>query len=107
VADEPLAQPEVAFLGRAAVDETRVRRLVRRHDTSSKSNSGPQRMWMPRTRRRARLASVRAATGERPTIGAMSSNGTPNRSCSTQASRSRGSQRVEHHEQRETERVGE
>jgi hypothetical protein len=32
VADDPRAQPGVAFLGRAAVDETRVRRPVRRHD---------------------------------------------------------------------------
>jgi hypothetical protein len=32
MADDPLAQPGVAFLGRAAVDETHVRRPVRRHD---------------------------------------------------------------------------
>jgi hypothetical protein len=32
VADDPLARPGVAFLGRAAVDETHVRRPVRRHD---------------------------------------------------------------------------
>jgi hypothetical protein len=32
VPDDPLARPGVAFLGRAAVDETRVRRPVRRHD---------------------------------------------------------------------------
>ena len=30
--DDPLARPGVAFLGRATVDETRVRRPVRRHD---------------------------------------------------------------------------
>src|SRR5918994_7882534 len=32
VPDDPLARPGVAFLGRAAIDETRVRRPVRRHD---------------------------------------------------------------------------
>ena len=32
MADDPLARPGVAFLGRAAVAETRVRRPVRRHD---------------------------------------------------------------------------
>ena len=44
----------------------------------------------PCTRRRARLASCRAAVGERPTIGAISSKGTANMSCSTKASRSAG-----------------
>ena len=39
----------------------------------------------PRTRRRARLASCRAAAEVRPTIGAISSNGTANMSCSTNA----------------------
>ena len=43
-----------------------------------------------RTRRRARLASILAASGVRPTIGPISVNGTPNRSCSTNASRSAG-----------------
>ena len=56
--------------------------------------------WRPRsgsgtvssasTRRRARLASWRVAAGERSTIGAMSSKGTANMSCSTYASRSAG-----------------
>ena len=41
-------------------------------------------------RRRARLASLRAACGVRSTIGAISSNGTANMSCSTNASRSAG-----------------
>ena len=45
----------------------------------------------PRTRRRARLASCRAAAGVRPTIAAISSNGKSNMSCSTKASRSAGS----------------
>jgi hypothetical protein len=40
--------------------------------------------------RRARLASWRAAAGLRPTIGAISSNGTANMSCNTNASRSAG-----------------
>ena len=40
--------------------------------------------------RRARLASWRAATGVRPTIGAISSNETANMSCNTKASRSAG-----------------
>ena len=44
----------------------------------------------PCTRRRARLASWRAAVGVRPTIGAISSNGTANMSCSTNARRSAG-----------------
>ena len=44
----------------------------------------------PCTRRRARLASCRAAAGVRPTIGAISSKGTANMSCSTNASRSAG-----------------
>ena len=44
----------------------------------------------PRTRRRARLASWRAASGERSTIGAISSNGTPNMSWRTNESRSAG-----------------
>ena len=61
----------------------------------------------PCTRRRARLASWRAAVGERPTIGAISSNGMANMSCSTKASRSAGRQRLEHHEQRQPDRVGE
>ena len=43
-----------------------------------------------RTRRRARLASWRVACGERSTIAAISSNGTANMSCSTNASRSAG-----------------
>ena len=46
-----------------------------------------------RTRRRARLASCLAAAGERPTTLAISSNVTPNMSCSTKASRSGGSSR--------------
>ena len=52
--------------------------------------SGSPRRPAPCTRRRARLASCRAAVGERPTIGAISSNGTANMSCSTNASRSAG-----------------
>ena len=44
----------------------------------------------PRTRRRARLASCRAASGERPSTAATSVNGMANVSCSTNASRSAG-----------------
>jgi hypothetical protein len=44
-----------------------------------------------RSRRRARLASWRAATGDRSTIGPISSNVMPNTSWSTNASRSGGS----------------
>ena len=44
----------------------------------------------PRTRRRARLASFRVAVGVRSTIGAISSNGRPNVSWRTNASRSAG-----------------
>jgi hypothetical protein len=45
---------------------------------------------IPRTRRRARLASRRAVSAEVPTIGAISSYGTANMSCSKKASRSAG-----------------
>lgn len=45
----------------------------------------------PRARRRARLASCRVADEVRSTIGAMSSKGTANMSCSTNAIRSAGS----------------
>ena len=44
----------------------------------------------PRTRRRARLASGRAAVGERLTIGPISVKGTAKTSCSTNATRSAG-----------------
>ena len=63
-------------------------------------------VFSARTRRRARLASWRVASGERSTIGAISSNGTANMSCSTNASRSAGAERLEHHQQREPDRVG-
>src|SRR5215217_3429427 len=45
---------------------------------------------VPRTRWRARLASFFAAPGDRATIPAISSKGTPNKSCSTKAMRSAG-----------------
>ena len=48
------------------------------------------RVASPCTRRRARLASFFVATGERPTMGAIWSNGTANMSCSTNAIRSAG-----------------
>ena len=60
----------------------------------------------PRTRRRARLASCRAASGVRSISGAISSNGIANMSWSTNASRSGGRQRLEHHQQRQRDRVG-
>ncbi len=44
----------------------------------------------PRTRRRPRLASCRAAAGDRPTTGAMASKERSNMSCSTKATRSAG-----------------
>ena len=53
----------------------------------SRSTSGTGAPW---TRRRPRLASWRVAVGVRPTIGAISSNGTANTSCSTNATRSAG-----------------
>jgi hypothetical protein len=43
-----------------------------------------------RNRRRGRLASCWAAASERSSVVAMSANGTPNTSCSTNASRSAG-----------------
>ena len=66
----------------------------------------PASVVAPWTRRRARLASCRAASGERSTIGAISSKGTANMSCSTNASRSAGVERLQHDEQREPDRVG-
>ncbi len=48
---------------------------------------------VPRTRCRARLASFLAATGVRPTIGAIRSKGTAKPSCSTKATRSAGPSR--------------
>ena len=74
---------EVALRG------TRRRRRRRPRAGAARSASGTGRA-APCTRRRARLASCRAAVGERPTIGAISSNGTANMSCSTNASRSAG-----------------
>ena len=59
---------------------------ARRWTARSASGSGAS----ARTRRRARLASCRAAAGERSTTGAISSNGTPNTSWSTNESRSAG-----------------
>ena len=52
--------------------------------------SGSGTVSPPRTRRRARLASCLAAAGVRPTIGAISSKGRSNTSCSTNATRSAG-----------------
>ena len=60
----------------------------------------------PQTRRRARLASCRAAAGERPTIGAISSKGRSNMSCSTNAEPLGRGHGVEHDEEGETDRVG-
>ena len=51
------------------------------------ASSSSGRVETPRTRRRARLASCRAASGERPVIRAISSNGKSKRSCSTKAIR--------------------
>ncbi len=59
-----------------------------------------RRPCLPRTRRRARLASCRAAVGERPTMGAISSNGRSNMSCSTKRDPLGRRQRLEHDEQR-------
>ena len=53
----------------------------------SRSASGTGAPW---TRRRPRLASCRVAADDRPTIGAMSSNGIANTSCRTNATRSAG-----------------
>ena len=61
-----------------------------RHDLALARAVGLRRRGLPCTRRRARLASWRAAAGERPTTGAMSSNGRLNMSCSTKATRSAG-----------------
>ena len=66
------------------------RRGTRRRPARWRAVSASRHRAAPCTRRRARLASWRAASGERPTIGAISSNGTANMSCSTKASRSAG-----------------
>src|SRR5438445_1229810 len=67
------------------------REAARNASTSSRwrvRSAGPA--VAPCTRRRARLASCRAAAGVRPTMGAISSNGRSNMSCSTNATRSGG-----------------
>lgn len=76
--NEPL---EVAV---ARGGQERVNRLALLREVAIKLGAAP------RTRRRARLASWRVAVGVRSTIGAISSNGTANMSCSTKASRSAG-----------------
>ncbi len=58
--------------------------------TGGCGRDGPEPRSPARTWRRARLASWRVASGERSTIAAISSNGTANMSCSTNASRSAG-----------------
>lgn len=73
------------------LEVTRVRgRQERPDDLPLTAQVGVRRRGRPCTRRRARLASCRVAVGVRPTIGAMSSKGTANMSCSTKARRSAG-----------------
>jgi hypothetical protein len=67
----------------------------------STSGIGPD----PLTFRRARLASCLAATGEHPTMEAISSNGTANMSCSTNPSRSWGA-KVSNDKKGQPNRVG-
>ena len=80
--------------GSRSASRRRSRRRGRRRGTRRRPRAGGRgrlgagsSLW---TRRRARLASWRAAGGLRPTIGAISSKGTPNMSCRTNASRSAG-----------------
>ena len=76
---------------------------TRRCSRKSRSELGAL-LW---TRRRARLASWRAATGERWTISEISSNVMPKTSWRTKASRSAGSSVSSMIEEREAHRVGE
>jgi len=59
----------------------------------------------PCTRRRARLRELLAAIGERPTMGAISSNGTPNMSCSTKKPAAPAGFKCREHQQRQPHRV--
>ena len=61
----------------------------------------------PRTRRLPRLASWRAASGVRSTIGAISSNGIAEHVVQHEREPLGGRERLEHDEQREPDRVGE
>ena len=70
-----------------------LREAARKASTTARwraRSAGASATSVPCTRRRARLASCRAAAGERPTMVAISSKGTANMSCSTKASRSAG-----------------
>ena len=58
------------------------------------------------TRRRARLASCRAAAGERPAIGAISSKAHVEHVVQHEREPLRRRKCLEHHKQRETDRVG-
>ena len=97
--DRPAAAPAVRAQHDVRVQHRdaapRSRRRARRPGRRRRPRAGGGRSasgtaCSPWTRRRARLASWRAASGERSTIGAISSNGTANMSCSTKASRSAG-----------------
>ena len=72
--------------------EVAVRAAARNASTTARcpASRRPASTGAPCTRRRARLASCRAAVGVASTIGAISSNGTANTSCSTKARRSAG-----------------
>jgi hypothetical protein len=76
---------------RAAARKAAARRRCRSRSASGSFTPA----WI---RRRARLASCRVASGERPTTSATCSNGTWNVSCSTKAIRSAGASLVEKHE---------
>ncbi len=60
----------------------------------------------PRTRRRARLASWRAASGERPTISPISVKGTSKMSCKHEGDPLGRAQSLEHDQQRRPDRIG-
>ncbi len=81
--------------GRARPRAPGSRRCARRRGRRRRARPGARgrprgRCSTRRTRERARLASWRVAAGLRSTIGAISSNGIPNTSCSTKATRSAG-----------------
>jgi hypothetical protein len=81
-------------LGRAPPEARRSRRRARQPGRRRRPLAGgcdrPRELGPLPVPGGARLASCRAAVGERPTMGAISSKGTSNMSCSTKATRSAG-----------------
>ena len=86
-------KPGEVALGRGALAGLKAAFAFREFDTTTKTFvpvKDEDQIRPPLTRRRARLASWRAEASDRPTTGAISSNGRSNKSCSTKASCSAG-----------------